>query len=277
MALINEIDKLRLDPTVPPQRSDELDKDAFLKIFLAQLESQDPLAPKDSAELSSQLAQFSQLEQSVNATTELTKIGEKLDSLIELSRGGSSTQLDPVNLIGRRIEYTQNELSVPASGASEELRAELTTGRSALAIQVEDPSTGQTGLFSLAAGGDGQTVPQGTYRLRFVDGQPTLSGPGLPGPTPLEFVRVVENDDGELSEVRGADGQPSLFQFRAGGRYRFDLKAVDLAGRQDPVDVTPTQTGVAEAVRFVDGKPRIALGGTEIGPEQIQRILDSAR
>jgi hypothetical protein len=43
------------------------------------------------------------------------------------------------------------------------------------------------------------------------------------------------------------------------------------------VTITPTQTGVAESVRFVEGKPRISLGGTEIGPEQIQRILDATR
>ncbi len=272
--LINEIEKLRQQPPAAPARSDELDKDAFLKIFLAQLESQDPLAPKDSAELSSQLAQFSQLEQAVNATAELTKIGTKLDSLIELTRGGSSSLLDPVTLIGRRIEFAQNELRVPLSGASEELRAEVTTGRSALSIQVEDPATGALGLFSIAAGGEGQVVPLGSYRLRFVDGEPTLVGAGVSGN--LEFIRLQEQD-GQLGELRDADGQAVPFEFLPGRRYRFTLQGVDLAGNLESVTVTPTQTGIAESVRFVDGKPRISLGGTEIGPEQIQRILDAVR
>jgi flagellar hook assembly protein FlgD len=272
--LINEIDKLRQEPAAPPPRSDELDKDAFLKIFLAQLESQDPLAPKDSAELSSQLAQFSQLEQSVNATAELTKIGTKLDSLIELTRGGSSSLLDPVSLIGRRLEFAQSELRVPQSGASDELRAEVTEGRSALSIQVEDPQTGALGLFSIAAGGEGQVVPLGSYRLRFVDGQPTLVGAGASGT--IDFIRLREQD-GQLAEERDAEGQAVPFEFVAGRRYRFSLQGIDLAGALEPATITPTQTGIAESVRFVDGKPRISLGGTEIGPEQIQRILDATR
>lgn len=272
--LINEIDKLRQQPTAPPARSDELDKDAFLKIFLAQLESQDPLAPKDSAELSSQLAQFSQLEQSVNATAELTKIGTKLDSLIELTRGGSSSLLDPVSLIGRRLEFAQDELRVPQSGASDELRAEVAEGRSALSIQVEDPQTGALGLFSIAAGGEGEVVPLGSYRLRFVDGQPTLVGAGASGT--IDFIRLREQD-GQLAEERDAEGQAVPFEFVAGRRYRFSLQGVDLAGALEPATITPTQTGIAESVRFVDGKPRISLGGTEIGPEQIQRILDATR
>jgi flagellar basal-body rod modification protein FlgD len=273
--LINEIEKLQLAPPAPPERSKELDKDAFLKIFLAQLEAQDPLAPKDSAELSSQLAQFSQLEQSVNATTQLTKIGEKLDSLIELSRsGGSGALLDPVTLIGRQIEFAQNELRVPLSGASDELRANVTTGRSALSIQVEDPDTGALGLFSLAAGGEGQVVPLGSYRLRFVDGQPTLVGAGASGT--IDFIRLLEQN-GQLAEQRDESGQALPFAFTPGRRYRFSLQGIDLAGALEPVTITPTQTGVADSVRFVDGKPRIALGATEIGPEQIQRILDASR
>ena len=270
--LINEIEKLRQQPTEAPKRSDELDKDAFLKIFLAQLESQDPLAPKDSAELSSQLAQFSQLEQSVNATTELTRIGTKLDSLIELTRGGSSSLLDPVTLIGRQLEFAQDELRVPLGGASDELRADVTQGRSALSIQVEDPQTGALGLFSIAAGGEGQVVPLGSYRLRFVDGQPTLAGAGLSGA--IDFTRLQERD-GQLTELRDDAGQALPFQFVPGRLYRFSVQGVDLGGQLEPVAITPTQTGVASSVRFVDGKPRISLGGVEIGTEQIQRILDA--
>src|SRR5690606_22005598 len=40
----------------------ELDKDAFLKLFLAQLKNQDPMNTMDSHELAAQLAQFTSLE-----------------------------------------------------------------------------------------------------------------------------------------------------------------------------------------------------------------------
>src|SRR5688500_17684299 len=47
----------------------ELDKDAFLKLFLAQLKNQDPTNPMESHELAAQLAQFSSLEKLNNIDT----------------------------------------------------------------------------------------------------------------------------------------------------------------------------------------------------------------
>src|SRR5690242_10648568 len=43
-----------------------LDKDDFLNLFVTQLQNQDPLNPKDGAEMASQLAQFNGLEQMLN-------------------------------------------------------------------------------------------------------------------------------------------------------------------------------------------------------------------
>lgn len=42
---------------------DELSKDAFLQLLIAQIRHQDPLNPTDGAEFLAQLAQFSTLEQ----------------------------------------------------------------------------------------------------------------------------------------------------------------------------------------------------------------------
>ncbi|GAV26163.1 hypothetical protein ciss_20960 [Carboxydothermus islandicus] len=51
-----------------------LDKDAFLKIFLAQLQYQDPLNPADGTEFIAELAQFGMLEQLTNLTEALTRL-----------------------------------------------------------------------------------------------------------------------------------------------------------------------------------------------------------
>ena len=50
------------------------DKAVFLQLLVAQLKNQDPLAPSDGTQFVAQLAQFSNLEQSTQATAELQAI-----------------------------------------------------------------------------------------------------------------------------------------------------------------------------------------------------------
>lgn len=56
--------------------SDKLDKDAFMKLMLAQMKQQDPTNPLKSHEMAAQLAQFSQLEQMTNMATSLEALKE---------------------------------------------------------------------------------------------------------------------------------------------------------------------------------------------------------
>src|SRR5512143_1369392 len=54
--------------------SKAMGKDAFLKLLITQLQHQDPLNPADSTEFTSQLAQFSSLEQLSNVNDNLTTL-----------------------------------------------------------------------------------------------------------------------------------------------------------------------------------------------------------
>lgn len=51
----------------------ELDKDAFLKLLVTQMQYQDPLNPGDSTEYMAQLAQYSSLEATMNISETLEK------------------------------------------------------------------------------------------------------------------------------------------------------------------------------------------------------------
>ena len=51
-----------------------LDKNAFLKILMAQLSNQDPLSTQDNSQYIAQMAQFSALEESQNTNTSLEKM-----------------------------------------------------------------------------------------------------------------------------------------------------------------------------------------------------------
>lgn len=51
-----------------------LDKNAFLKILMAQLSNQDPMKNQDNSQYIAQMAQFSSLEQSQNMNTSMEKM-----------------------------------------------------------------------------------------------------------------------------------------------------------------------------------------------------------
>lgn len=59
-----------------------VDKNMFLQLLVAQLQNQDPLNPTDSTTFVTQLAQFQNLEQSVNTGQDVTAIRSDLDQLV---------------------------------------------------------------------------------------------------------------------------------------------------------------------------------------------------
>ncbi len=73
--------------------SSQLDKEAFLKLLVAQLRYQDPLNPNDPAEFMATTAQFTTIEK----LDELTKQGSNAAILNGLSMAGS--------LVGRSVTY----------------------------------------------------------------------------------------------------------------------------------------------------------------------------
>jgi flagellar basal-body rod modification protein FlgD len=77
--------------TTSASASASVDYNAFLRLLIAQIKHQDPTKPMDSAQLMSQLASFSNVEQSI-------KINQKLDSLM------TSTALSQIeSLVGRTV------------------------------------------------------------------------------------------------------------------------------------------------------------------------------
>ena len=61
-----------------PKRTDQMGRDAFLRLLTTQLAHQDPTAPQDNGEMIAQLAQFSSLEQLTQIQLTLDAIGTAL-------------------------------------------------------------------------------------------------------------------------------------------------------------------------------------------------------
>ena len=76
-------------PTVPQTKP--VDKNMFMQLLIAQLRNQDPMSPQDGTAFIGQLAQFQQLEQSVNTGQDISSIRTDLDSLVG-NQAGQTTQ-----------------------------------------------------------------------------------------------------------------------------------------------------------------------------------------
>ena len=74
--------------------SQELGKDDFLKLLLAQLANQDPTSPMENTQFIAQMSQFSSLEQMTNMSNEFTKLATMLNSSEAVTVIGKTVDID---------------------------------------------------------------------------------------------------------------------------------------------------------------------------------------
>ncbi|MCL6622012.1 MAG: flagellar hook assembly protein FlgD [Syntrophobacterales bacterium] len=159
-----------------------LGKEDFLKLLVTQLRFQDPMAPEDPKDFVAQLAQFSSLEQQLNANTNLVAVGKVVQHLADslgMSRG--------VALLGKTVRGVGNALTI-SGGRGVSASYQLPQDARQVTVAIFDAS-GKTirtlELGSQAAGlrqftwdgkdSQGKTVADGSYsyQVRAVDRQGT--------------------------------------------------------------------------------------------------------
>jgi flagellar basal-body rod modification protein FlgD len=84
------------------QPTANLDKEAFMKLFVTQLQHQDPLNPDDSAKMAAQLAQFQGLEQMMNINDGIKSLGDET----KLSRA-----VNLIDFVGRDIAIDSGRMN----------------------------------------------------------------------------------------------------------------------------------------------------------------------
>ena len=106
MQLLNQITTSGSTPPIggtAAAGNSSLGKDDFLKILVAQLQAQDPLAPMEGQEFASQLAQFSSLEQLTNVNSNL-----EASQAIDLALSNSAA----LALIGKKVDAPGNTIDL---------------------------------------------------------------------------------------------------------------------------------------------------------------------
>jgi len=151
-------------------------KDEFLKLFMAQLENQDPLNPQDGAGMVAQLAQFSQVEQAEQTNEQLSSLAAAQSSTA--SAGMSS-------LVGRTCDVATGDFTLDGTGAPPPIDVSATGPMKGSSIVITDPSGKEIrripiadGVSSAEVAWDGKTasgmnVPSGGYHVAIDPGTST--------------------------------------------------------------------------------------------------------
>lgn len=153
----------------PVKKQNELDKNAFLKLMVTQLNNQDPLNPQDNGEFISQLAQFSSVEgiQNLNSTFKVMAASMQ-----------SSQALQASALVGRTVHIDSDTSYLADTGvvtgtialdsSTTNLILSITNQAGELVDQVELGSHTRGDIRFQWNGMDkqGARLPSGAYRFK---------------------------------------------------------------------------------------------------------------
>lgn len=112
------------------KQSTGMNKDDFLKLFVTQLQNQDPLNPQDGTQFIGQLAQLTQVEQAYNTNTNLQNL---------LSQGNNTTSFAAVSLIGKEVQALGSQVDLQ-QGQSAKLNLTLDRPASQVNLTIRDAS-----------------------------------------------------------------------------------------------------------------------------------------
>lgn len=138
---------------------------SFLQLLMTQLQNQDPTNPMDTNQFTSQLVQFTGVEQQINTNASLT-------ALIQATQG--NTLLSSSSLVGKTVEVSSDQLSLQNGSAALKINAPsaepVNIGiYSASGAKLRDAAVsataGSNGWTWDGTDNNGQTVADGSYKV----------------------------------------------------------------------------------------------------------------
>ncbi|MDI9245205.1 flagellar hook assembly protein FlgD [Marinobacter sp. CHS3-4] len=147
---------------------DELGKNEFMELMLAQLKNQNPLEPQDNGEFISQLAQFSSLEEMQSLSGSVDDVVSQFRSTqaLQASAMVGRTVLAPSNygVLGADGEISGN-IEVPATTSGLRVSIENESGERVRQMDLGSQQPGVTGFNWDGKDGNGNSLPPGRYKV----------------------------------------------------------------------------------------------------------------
>lgn len=178
-----------------------MNQNDFLKLFVAQLQNQDPLSPADSTQFVTQLAQISAVEQAYDTNTNLQSL---------LAAQNNSAQISAVSFIGKTVVASGNQVTLagnqPAINFTLDSAASQVTvaiknsaGTTVRTLTASDLSAGDASVTWDGKDGNGAVLANGTYTF-------SVSGTDAGGNT-ISPTTIVK---GKVDGVNFNGDQPML-------------------------------------------------------------------
>jgi len=174
-------------------------KDDFLKLLVAQLKNQDPLAPQDNTQFVAQLAQFSSLEAAMGTNS-------RLDSLTAMNQGLANTEV--VALVGKTATVKGSLVTATGSGSAVPVSFSLGSSTDSTNVSIQNSS-----------GKVIRTIPIGAHSAGLVkvnwDGRDD-AGNVMPAGTYAVSVQAKTKDGSAVSVAQETTGQVKSVAFDKG-------------------------------------------------------------
>ena len=249
------------------KKEQTLGQDDFLTLLVAQLQNQDPLNPTDTTEFTSQLTEYSQLEQLFNLNDSIDKLAESRNNSERLSAlsmigkevlvEGSSFQLgEGTTEIGYKVDGTASAI---------QFHIQDSTGQRVATLNATELTTGTHSLTWQGVDENGEHLPAGKYSI-VIESQSSAEGETV-GVSPLVRADVTGVDLGDGGAVLITDvGEFSMTDIH--GVYEANSSESGLKNDGQPTDTENSEENVSGAT---DGAGIVGEAATTV-----QTVQDAA-
>ncbi len=170
---VNTIDNQFQTFTPAAKGGQNMDKDAFLELMIAQLKNQDPLDPMDGTEYASQLAQFTSLEQLTNLNESMNKsieadyfLSQSINNTLTATLIGNDVKLASPTLHNVGQDNAEFGYTLPVDASKVTVKIYNEHGALIKTIEKENTPSGDHKLSWDFFDDNGNKVPQGKYSFK---------------------------------------------------------------------------------------------------------------